>query len=145
MAFERGEPDRPIVVGRLYNEQNPPPYREANTTKTTVKSESVGDKGGPAEGFNEFRFDDQVEAEQIYLHAQRNLDEVVLANHTTSVGGNQANSVAGSQSNSVGGKRESQRRRHRDRERSGGSDHQVWFERDPRRGCQSYDRHRRQG
>jgi type VI secretion system secreted protein VgrG len=106
VAFERGEPDRPMVVGRLYNEQNPPPYREANTTKTTVKSESVGAQDGPAEGFNELRFDDQVEAEQIYLHAQRNLDEVVLADHTTSVGGNQANSVAGSQSNSVGGKRD---------------------------------------
>lgn len=105
VAFERGDPDRPIVVGRLYNAQNPPPYAEANTTKSTVKSDSVRADGASAEGFNELRFDDRAQEEQIFLHAQRNLDEVVRACHTTSVGGDQSNSVGGNQSNTVVGTR----------------------------------------
>ncbi len=105
VAFERGDPERPIVVGRVYNEQNPPPYAEPNTTKSTIKSDSVGADGSPQDGFNELRFDDKGGEEQVFLHAQRNLDEVVLASHSTSVGGSQSNSVGGDQSNTVQGSR----------------------------------------
>ena len=105
VAFERGDPDRPIVVGRLYNEQCPPPYRTPNLTVSTVKSDSVGEDGSSADGFNELRFEDAASREQVFLHAQRNLDEVVRACHTTSVGGDQSNSVGRDQSNSVKGKR----------------------------------------
>ncbi len=106
VAFERGDPDRPIIVGRVYNELNPPPYAEPNTTISTIKSESVGQDGSDAEGFNEFRFEDAAAKEQVFLHAQRNLDEVVRASHTTTVGGDQANTVGGNQSNTVFGDRE---------------------------------------
>jgi type VI secretion system secreted protein VgrG len=105
VAFERGDPDRPLIVGRVYNEQNPPPYAEPNTTKSTIKSDSVGPDGASADGFNEFRFDDAASKEQVFLHAQRNLDEVVRANHSTTVGGDQSNSVGGDQSNTVMGSR----------------------------------------
>ncbi|MCA9622464.1 MAG: type VI secretion system tip protein VgrG [Myxococcales bacterium] len=105
VAFEDGDPDRPIVVGRVYNAQNPPPYAEPNTTITTLKSESVVVDGEEVEGFNELRFDDRAHEEQVFLHAQRNLDEVVRANHSTSVGGDQSNSVGGDQSNRVFGSR----------------------------------------
>lgn len=105
VAFERGDPDRPIIVGRVYNAQNPPPYVEANTTKSTVKSDSVGADGSAADGFNELRFDDQAGKEQVFLHAQRNLDEIVRACHSTGVGGDQSNGVGGNQSNSVAGNR----------------------------------------
>ena len=101
MAFERGDPDRPIIVGRLYNEQNPPPYRKANSTISTVKSDSVGEDGASADGFNELRFEDAASKEQVFLHAQRNLDEVVIACHSTSVGGDQSNSVGQNQTNMV--------------------------------------------
>ncbi len=106
VAFERGDPDRPIIVGRVYNAQNPPPYTEPNTTKSTIKSDSVGQDGSEAEGFNELRFDDNAKKEQVFLHAQRNLDEVVRACHTTTVGGDQTNSVGGDQKNTVYGNRE---------------------------------------
>ncbi len=105
VAFERGDPDRPIIVGRVYNAQNPPPYTEVNTTISTLKSDSVGEDGGSADGFNELRFEDAAAKEQVFLHAQRNLDEVVRANHTTTVGGDQANTVGGNQSNTVYGDR----------------------------------------
>jgi type VI secretion system secreted protein VgrG len=106
VAFERGDPDRPIIVGRLYNAQNTPPYVEPNTTYSTIRSDSVGEDGASADGFNEFRFEDAANKEQVFLHAQRNLDEVVRASHSTSVGGDQSNSVGGNQSNSVQGNRQ---------------------------------------
>lgn len=105
VAFERGDPDRPIIVGRVYNEQNPPPYTEPNTTISTLKSDSVGKNGESAEGFNEFRFEDKAGDEQVFLHAQKNLDEVVRNSHSTTVGGSQSNSVGGDQSNTVFGSR----------------------------------------
>ena len=105
VAFERGNPDRPVIVGRVYNEQNPPPYDATNITMSTLKSDSVGSDGKPADGFNEFRFEDKAKEEQVFLHAQRNLDEVVRANHSTGVGGNQDNAVGGDQSNTVNGSR----------------------------------------
>lgn len=102
VAFEQGDPERPIVVGRVYDAENPLPYElPANKTVSTVKSQS----SPAADGFNEFRFEDQAGEEQVFLHAQRNLDEVVVASHSTSVGGDQTNGVGGKQRNTVGASR----------------------------------------
>jgi type VI secretion system secreted protein VgrG len=106
VAFEQGDPDRPIVVGRVYNEQNKPPYTKPNSTVSTLKSDTVlADNSGSTDGFNEFRFEDEAGKEEIFLHAQKDLNEVVLDSHSTSVGGDQSNSVGGNQSNSVEGDR----------------------------------------
>lgn len=106
VSFLQGDPDRPVIVGRVYNKQAPPPYDPAQEpTKSTLKSQSAtGTK--EVEGWNEIRFEDQAKKEQIYVHAQRDLDEVVLANHTTNVGGDQVNKVQGNQTNEVGGHRD---------------------------------------
>ncbi|MBI4956362.1 MAG: type VI secretion system tip protein VgrG [Myxococcales bacterium] len=105
VAYERGDPDRPLVVGRVYNAQNPPPYDGTNATKSTLKSDSVGADGSSADGYNELRFEDRAGQEQVYLQAERNLDELVKASHSTTVGGDQSNSVGGDQSNTVHGSR----------------------------------------
>lgn len=108
VAFENGDPDRPVIVGSVYtNPETPPPYDATdakNKTRTTLKTKSstVVETG---EGSNELRFTDYKGEEEIYLHAERDLNEVVEHNHSTSVGGDQSNSVGGNQSNSVGNNR----------------------------------------
>ncbi len=99
MAFLNGDPDRPLIVGRVHNAIQPVEYDKP--TISTIKTRSSPD----SDGFNELRFDDEAAKEEIFLHAQRNPNETVLANHSTSVGGDQGNSVGGNQANSVKGNR----------------------------------------
>jgi len=69
--FIEGDPDRPIVTGRVYNGDNMPPYDlPANKTKSTTKTNSS--KGG--QGFNEIRFEDKKGEEQIFIHGEKNKD-----------------------------------------------------------------------
>lgn len=69
--FIEGDPDQPIVTGCVYNPQMMPPYSlPEEKTKMTVKSDSS--KGGG--GFNEMRFEDKKGEEQIFFHAQKDLD-----------------------------------------------------------------------
>jgi type VI secretion system secreted protein VgrG len=72
--FLEGDPDAPIITGRVYNADQMPPYElPADQTKSALKSSSS--KGGG--GFNEIRFDDKKGAEQLFLHGQRDLDLVI--------------------------------------------------------------------
>ena len=69
--FEEGDPDRPIVTGRVYNGSAMPPYALPDEkTKSAVKSYSS--KGGG--GFNEIRFEDRKGDEQVFIHAQKDED-----------------------------------------------------------------------
>lgn len=84
VAFLEGDPDRPIIVGRVYNDQQMPPYRlPDNKTQSGIKSRSSS--SGGSSDFNEFRFEDKSGSEQIYLHAQKDLDVVVENQHTITV------------------------------------------------------------
>lgn len=69
--FLEGDPDKPIITGRIYHGLNDTPYKlPDDKTKSTIKSDSSLGGGG----YNELRFEDKKEAEQIFLHAERNLD-----------------------------------------------------------------------
>src|SRR4030042_1304031 len=69
--FLEGDPDQPIITGRVYNAENMPPYDLPNEkTKSTIKSNSS--LGGA--GFNEIRFEDNKGQEQIFIHAEKDVD-----------------------------------------------------------------------
>ena len=71
VEFLEGDPDRPIVTGRVYNGVTLPPHElPDNKTISTLKSNSSPDGGG----FNEIRFEDKKDSEQIFIHAQKNQD-----------------------------------------------------------------------
>jgi type VI secretion system secreted protein VgrG len=75
VRYLEGDPDQPIVTGVLYNAGQMPHYKLADEkTKSYIKTNST--LGG--EGFNELRFEDKKGEEQIFIHAQRNMDVRVL-------------------------------------------------------------------
>jgi type VI secretion system secreted protein VgrG len=83
--FLGGDPDYPLITGCVYNADQMPPYAlPANKTASGIKSRST--KGGSATDFNEIRMEDLKGKEQLYVHAQRNLDTVVEADESRMVG-----------------------------------------------------------
>ncbi|TVS08485.1 MAG: type VI secretion system tip protein VgrG [Planctomycetaceae bacterium] len=83
--FLEGDPDRPLITGRVYNADNKPPYTlPEKKTQSGVKSRTS--KEGTVETFNELRFEDKKDAEQIYFHAEKDFDRVVENNDTLKVG-----------------------------------------------------------
>jgi type VI secretion system secreted protein VgrG len=98
VTFVDGDVDRPLVIGSVYNAQNPPPYALPDEkTKSTIKSNSS--PGG--NGFNEIRFEDAAGSEEVFIHAQKDMNETVLNNHSRSVGANETISVTGNRTKSV--------------------------------------------
>ena len=83
--FLEGNPDCPIITGRVYNAEQMPPYElDANKTQSGIKSRSS--KGGTAENFNEIRFEDKKGSEQLFIHAEKNQDIEVEKDETHWVG-----------------------------------------------------------
>ncbi|EFL6532219.1 type VI secretion system tip protein VgrG, partial [Escherichia coli] len=79
--FLNGDPDQPIIMGRTYHEDNRSPGDLPGTkTQMTIRSKTY--KGS---GFNELRFEDATSNEQVYIHAQKNMDTEVLNDRTTDV------------------------------------------------------------
>jgi len=74
VSFLEGDPDQPLVTGAVYNADTMPPYPlPENATRSTLKTNSS--KGG--EGYNEIRFEDKKSSEQLFIHAQKDLDSRV--------------------------------------------------------------------
>jgi len=82
VSFLEGDPDRPIITGTVYNATQTVPYKLPDEqTKSTVKTNTS--KGGG--GFNELRFEDKKGSEEIYIHAQKDMNTHVLDHRQTFV------------------------------------------------------------
>ena len=78
VSFLDGDPDQPIITGRTHHITNTPPYGlPEHKTRTTLKT-----KTHKGEGSNELRFEDEADQEQIYIHAQKDLDLLTENNRT---------------------------------------------------------------
>ena len=76
VEFLEGNPDRPLVTGRVYNQDNLPPYElPAQATVTGIKTQSS--KGGALTNANELRFDDKKGNEYIWLQAEKDFHQLV--------------------------------------------------------------------
>jgi len=83
--FLEGDPDRPLIVGSVYNADQMPHYSlPDNQTRTYFKTNSS--KGG--NGFNELFFEDKKGKERVFMHAQKNMDVRVRNDSKTRVYGN---------------------------------------------------------
>ena len=112
VSFLDGDPDQPIITGRTHHVTNTPPYGlPEHKTRTTLKT-----KTHKGEGSNELRFEDEADQEQIYLHAQKDLDlrtehnrtEVIKNDSHLTVENNRFSQIKGDDHCTVGGdKRES--------------------------------------
>lgn len=100
VEFLEGNPDRPIVTGRLFNGLLMPPYAlpEGRTRSALRTSTSPG--GG---GSNEIRLEDKAGAEEIMMHAQYDMTINVANNSTSVIGNNSTQMVGNNASLSVGG------------------------------------------
>jgi hypothetical protein len=98
VSFIDGDPDRPVVTGAVYNGENPTPgLLPAQATKSILRTRTVPH----GTGYNELSFEDAMGIERVHIRAQRDLDELVLNNHQTSVSGSQVNEVGGNQIETV--------------------------------------------
>lgn len=105
--FLEGDPDRPIIVGRVYHGNNKPPYDlPSEKTRSTLKSDSTPGGGGS----NEIRFEDKKGSEEVYLHGEKDWtiliendkNQTVGHDETLSVGNNRDKTVGVDQSETIG-------------------------------------------
>lgn len=90
--FLDGDPDRPLVVGTVYNSTNTPPWTLPDTmTKSGILTRST--KGGAAADANEVSFDDDKGKELLLIHAQRDLTREVENDETITVEHDQVTEV----------------------------------------------------
>jgi type VI secretion system secreted protein VgrG len=96
--FLEGDPDQPIITGRVYNAENQPPFGfPAGAVISGIKSDTH--KGG---GYNEMSFDDTAGKEKITVHGQYDMNSVIEHDQTLTVHNNRTDRIDVDDSESVG-------------------------------------------
>ncbi len=99
VEFLEGDPDRPIVTGRLYNGLLMPPYAlPEGKTRTSIKTVSTPGGGGS----NEIRMEDKSGSEEIMMHSQKDTNVAVANNKTKNVGNNETLNVGADSTTTIG-------------------------------------------
>ena len=103
VEYLEGDPDRPLIVGSVYNDSQKLHYslaegddRDKNKTKTYFVSNSS--PGGT--GYNELMFDDRANSEQVFVHAQKNMDVRVKNDSKERIYGNRHEVIGDGQAGS---------------------------------------------
>lgn len=110
--FLGGDPDRPVVVGRVFNKSHMPIYKlPDNKTRALWRTKTYGSQSpyGKAKEVqsdtklaNEIRFEDKGGAEEIFVHAERDLNTRVRHMETHTVGHDQTINIGYDRSETVG-------------------------------------------
>jgi type VI secretion system secreted protein VgrG len=107
VSFLEGDPDRPIITGRVYNEDQTVPYTlPDNQTRSTFKTRSS--KGGGADNYNELRFEDKDGDEQVFLRGEKDFDTRMKHDIREWAGNNRSLIVSQDQMEKAGGDLHSQ-------------------------------------
>jgi type VI secretion system secreted protein VgrG len=98
--FLEGNPDNPIIVGRVYNANQMPPYTlPDNQTQSGIKSRSS--QGGGSGDFNEIRLEDMMGQEMFTMHAQKDMETIVEHDDTQTVQNNRTINVDGTHTETI--------------------------------------------
>jgi type VI secretion system secreted protein VgrG len=101
VSFLEGDPDRPIIIGSVYNGANKPPYTlPDNKTQSGIRSRSSLE--GTGDNFNELRFEDKKGAELLLLHAEKDHTVEVENDESHSVGHDRNKTVKNNETTSIG-------------------------------------------
>jgi type VI secretion system secreted protein VgrG len=107
VSFLEGDPDRPVITGRVYNADQTVPYPlPDNQTRSTFKTRSS--EGGGTDNYNELRFEDKTGSEQIFLRGEKDFDTRLKNDIREWVGNNRSLIVTQDQMEKVGGDLHSQ-------------------------------------
>jgi len=98
IQYVNADPDQPMITGRTYCGNQLPPYElPAHKTRMTIKSQTH--KG---RGFNELRFEDELGRQEVFIHAERDQNNVVKHDETTQVGNDRSEHVEHDETITVG-------------------------------------------
>jgi len=102
VSFLEGDPDRPIITGRVYNDVQVVPYKlPDNGTRTTFRTSTS--TGGGTDHYNELRFEDKQGSEQVFVRGEKDYDTRILNDSREWIGNNRSLIVVKDQMEQVKG------------------------------------------